>query len=428
MENLQTELFPEIKERSEKAVLNSRSGTFIDNMKLPVHRWFKYSAGYSAEWVENLVEEKKPRRVLDPFVGSGTTVVACNKIGVPSVGYESHSFVNRIAATKVSFSKDTKGFVDLCRQIAEKSAKLGAYDQLESDLLIKCYDEETLDRLFRLRFSFLEMEANEWSDLIWLCITSILRPCSKVGTAQWQYVLPNKRKSKVLEPYDAFLAKANLIAEDIEVTKEEGWKNCGEIISEDVRNPSVQRKKFDLVITSPPYPNNYDYADATRLEMSFWGEIERWKDLQPVVRKHLVRACSQHSSAEKLTLDELYEEESIKPIKDELITICDRLGEVRLDKRGKKNYHTMIAAYFADLGKIWNWLGKVCADDATACFIIGDSAPYGVYVPVDEWLMTLASEAGFPNGTFEKLRDRNIKWKNRKHRVPLKEGRLWVKR
>ena len=26
----------------------TRSGTFVDNMKLPIHRWFRYSAGFSA--------------------------------------------------------------------------------------------------------------------------------------------------------------------------------------------------------------------------------------------------------------------------------------------------------------------------------------------------------------------------------------------
>ena len=53
-------------------------------------------------------------------------------------------------------------------------------------------------------------------------------------------------------------------------------------------------------------------------------------------------------------------------------------------------------------------------------------APYGVYVPAIEWLSELALAAGLKRTTFEKTRDRNIKWKNRKHRVPLCEGRLWV--
>ena len=72
-------------------------------------------------------------------------------------------------------------------------------------------------------------------------------------------------------------------------------------------------------------------------------------------------------------------------------------------------------------------LRKVTKDNSLMCFVIGDSAPYGVYVPVQKWLGELALHAGFSNYSFEKLRDRNVKWKNRKHDVPLQEGRLWIK-
>ena len=86
----------------------------------------------------------------------------------------------------------------------------------------------------------------------------------------------------------------------------------------------------------------------------------------------------------------------------------------------------MIALYFLDLAKIWMELRRVCKKGSLVCFVIGDSAPNGVYVPVDEWLGKLAVSAGFKEYQFEKTRDRNVKWKNRKHTVPLKEGRLWI--
>ena len=67
----------------------------------------------------------------------------------------------------------------------------------------------------------------------------------------------------------------------------------------DARAPAFdENQPIDRVITSPPYPNNYDYADATRLEMTFWGEIEGWGDLHQAVRQYLIRSCSQHSAKE----------------------------------------------------------------------------------------------------------------------------------
>ncbi len=135
------------------------------------------------------------------------------------------------------------------------------------------------------------------NEIIWLGITSIIRPCSTAGTAQWQYVLPNKKKSRVLEPFKAFALKMEQMTEDIMYAGHHNWLSNSKIINTDARNPEYKEKElFDLVITSPPYPNNYDYADATRLEMTFWGEIQGWGNLHSSVRQYLLRSCSLQDS------------------------------------------------------------------------------------------------------------------------------------
>ena len=86
----------------------------------------------------------------------------------------------------------------------------------------------------------------------------------------------------------------------------------------------------------------------------------------------------------------------------------------------------MIAAYFWDMARVWVQLRRVAAEGCRVCFVVGDSAPYGIHVPVERWMGELALAAGFRSYAFVKTRDRNVKWKNRKHRVPLHEGQLWV--
>jgi hypothetical protein len=87
----------------------------------------------------------------------------------------------------------------------------------------------------------------------------------------------------------------------------------------------------------------------------------------------------------------------------------------------------MVAAYFYDIVKVFQSLRRVTTENSNICFVIGDSAPYGIYIPVPEWLGELALDCGFNSYRFEKIRDRNIKWKNRKYQVPLLEGNLWIK-
>ncbi|RJP18248.1 MAG: DNA modification methylase [Candidatus Omnitrophota bacterium] len=404
-------------------------------MSLPVHRWYRYSAGFSADWVRWLVRERRGQTssytVLDPFCGVGTSLLACAAENTTCLGFESHPFVNRIANAKLhGIHSDLSCLRSLFQRFADCAANI-LPEKIEntSPLLRKCYHSDSLSLLIAMRNLFLaEFDAKTpESELLWLTLTSILRSCSGVGTAQWQYVLPNKSKAEVQEPFLAFSSKAMEILKDVEFTHRAGWSDNSRILLTDAREPQVETHgEVDLVVSSPPYPNNYDYADATRLEMTFWGEINGWGDLQNSVRKHLIRSCSQHAAAEKLVLEDLLSDSIVAPIHDELSSACRTLSEVRETKGGRKTYHTMAAAYFRDIGLVFKSLRSLCRAGAVVCFVIGDSAPYGVYLKVDDWLGKLAVAAGFKSYTFEKIRDRNTKWKNRKHRVPLKEGRLWI--
>jgi hypothetical protein len=410
---------------------DERSGAFVDNMKLPVHRWFRYSAGFSAAWAAKTIKEFAPKAILDPFAGSGTSLIAAEQCGVFACGFESHPFIVRIADAKLHWNAEIKNLINASRALIEYAKKNIPDCENVPALLLKCYTYETILKLYALKKAFYVICKDiddDITSLLWIAITSILRECSHVGTAQWQYILPNKIKSKVSEPFFAFESKIYDIVRDMSLFQRARYRNDATILKHDAR---LDCERFfgqiDFVLTSPPYPNNYDYADATRLEMCFWGDIEKWADLHLAVRQYIIRSCSQHAAQDKLKLGELLTDSTVNAINDNLSEICHKLEMVRLQHGGKKAYHLMIAAYFIDLSRIFISLRRMCKTDSTVCFVIGDSAPYGVYVPVDELLGKLAVDAGFLSYSFEKIRDRNCKWKNRKHRVPLQEGRLWIK-
>lgn len=409
-----------------------RSGSFVDNMKLPIHRWFRYSAGFSADWVEKLIGEKENTDsfiVLDPFVGSGTTLIASDKLGIKSIGVEAHPFVARIAKAKLLWDSPIADFVSKATEVLHFSMKHEDAGINKIPKLIRdCYSLPTINKLNSLKNAWLDLyDGSQASELTWLAITAILRSTSKAGTAQWQYILPNKEKKNIVEPYAAYKAYIEMVASDMKRFQQIAERSKAKLIAGDARQLlEIEEQSIDMVITSPPYANNYDYADATRLEMTFWGEIESWGDLHESVRNKLIVSSSQHASKERLELDKVLKHSELHAIRTEIIDVCMKLAEERSQHGGKKHYHTMIAAYFLDLSKIFRELRRVCKAGSQLCFIIGDSAPYGVYVPVDHWLGDLAISWGFKSYHFEKLRDRNIKWKNRKHRVPLQEGRLWI--
>ncbi len=426
----QAELFDEVSftESERIARVERQSGTFAPNMKLPIHRWFRYSAGFSADWVGTVLASHGSMTVLDPFVGSGTVCVEADKLGLLSYGIESHPFVYRLAKGKLSWDANLDEFREAIMKVRSRAKTRRKSRDSIPKLLEKCFSADVLDDLFALRGAFLET-APELSEsvaaLVFLAINSILRPSSHVGTAQWQYILPNKRKVGVSTPVEALDAQIEIMLSDMELMS--GLRSRAIILRDDARSlEQVPTSSVDLVLTSPPYANNYDYADATRLEMTYWREVDSWGGLHDAVRKYLICSSSQHASKDKLNLSSLLKSDGLAPIRDELTVVCETLAEVKTTKGGKKAYDTMIAAYFRDMSSIFNALRRVVKPGGEVCFVVGDSAPYGVYAPVERWMGELALASGVVGWKFDKIRDRNVKWKNRKHTVALQEGRLWI--
>ncbi|MEH1980490.1 MAG: DNA methyltransferase [Nostoc sp.] len=399
-------------------------------MKLPVHRWFRFSAGFSAQWVETIITQAKERgetTVLDPFSGSGTTLLTSEKLGVECLGIEAHPFVVRIARAKLLYQTDADAYLEHIEKVIKCAENIQPCIDTYPKLIHECFSISSLESLDRLRQSWEKFaDDSSESQLVWLTLVSILRHVSHAGTAPWQYILPNKKKQYSLDAMSAFGLMADSIATDMRIAGKMA-ASIATLIQSDARTCQGVPDNFaNLVITSPPYANNYDYADATRLEMCFMKEISGWSDLQSAVRQYLIRSCSQHVTNKNVNIDEVLASHELYPIKTSIIEICHKLSQERHLHGGKKNYHLMIACYFLDMARVWIALRRVCKSPATVCFMIGDSAPYGVYIPVIEWMGLLAEAAGFESFNFEKVRDRNVKWKNRKHRVPLCEGCLWV--
>ena len=411
---------------------NSES-TFIRNLSLPVHSWYRFPAGFSAEWVQKTIESRRSyldgRRLLDPFAGVGTAMLAGESAGIPSVGIEAQPFIQRIAETKLLWHTSVADFGDHALAVIRQAKQRVPANFPYPKLIRGCFTEQSLNELDNLRDSWERLDdGSAGAKLTWLALVGILRACSSAGTAPWQYVLPSKTKRKVLAPYEAFQAQVQKMRVDMTSLQLMGVHHNAQIYLDDARLlAQIPDNSVGLVVTSPPYANNYDYGDATRLEMTFFGEISGWGDLQDKARKHLIRSCSQHASAEKLDLYHLLNDLLGTTCLEEISSVCEALEIERENHGGKKNYHLMVAAYFADMRKVWRSLRRVCCDRSEVCFVIGDSAPYGVHVPTERWLGQLAIDAGFQSYGFEKIRDRNVKWKNRKHQVPLQEGFLWVR-
>ena len=160
-------------------VEDKRSSTFVDNMKLPIHRWYRYTAGFSANWVASVIREAKKKgqvRVLDPFAGSGTVPLESVLNGVDSYGIESNPFVCKIANAKLAWMNiDKDVLIKTCRNVLLSAKSLECETREYPDLVSRCFPHETLRKLTALKLACEKVAPGRVQDFVWFVITSILR-------------------------------------------------------------------------------------------------------------------------------------------------------------------------------------------------------------------------------------------------------------
>lgn len=416
----------------------SKYGSFRDSLKAPIHRWFTYPAGYSHKLVENEIGEfglERNHWILDPFVGTGTTSVAAKVAGVNSIGVEAHPFVYWVAKTKLyikpdaaALERDAAAIQSNARAIHSEGIRCHG---VWPDLIYKCFSEDNLRQLLALRTAILQCDIDQdRRDFFKVALTATLRDVTSAG-AGWPYIAPSKHAKRTVQrsAMVEYRKRCDLMINDIVETYgsdvldlEHKLHNGDARTLEDY----AATNSIDMVLTSPPYLNNYDYADRTRMETYFWGIYESWGDITRQVRDNLMIAATtqiRRSEMEPVRWCPGIKSASLH-IHNELTEIIRRLSELRLVKGGKKNYDLMVAGYFEDMLRVIQGAYAILKNGRPFVLVLGDSAPYGVHVRTDEIIGELALAIGFSRFDIKVLRTRGEKWagNTQRHKVPLRES------
>jgi DNA modification methylase len=187
----------------------------------------------------------------------------------------------------------------------------------------------------------------------------------------------------------------------------------------------IEDLSVDHVFTSPPYLNNFDYADRTRLELYFWGEAKSWGEISEKIRTQLMTSATTQINRSNTRYEILSDFRKDCPSVTSFIEeSVDKLMTIRKTKGGKKSYDLMVAGYFNDMYQIVRDIFRVLKPASKALFVLGDSAPYGIHIPTDKLIGEIGISLGFASYEIEILRTRGDKWKAnpQRHTIPLRES------
>lgn len=410
---------------------SSEYGSFKDSMREPIHRWFAYPAGYSFRLVEAKVREYGLGRhslIVDPFLGSGTTTLAAMNLGIDSMGVEAHRFVSGVARTKCfryEGRHETLYSEHETLQGIISGSKAPDVQGMFPELIYKCFGQANLKALAGIRGAVSQLRGYR-RGFFELALVRTLRQASTAGTG-WPYIAPSKHAAKkARDARAAFRENCTMMLSDIKPLDRPRCR-C-KVVTGDSRNLGrhVPAGSADLIMTSPPYLNNYDYADRTRLETYFMGMYNTWGDITRDVREKLmVAATTQVTKGAMEGKAGMPTVREISPgIHRRLERLAGRMRAIKSTKPGKKDYDTMARGYFEDIARVIIGAEAAAKRGGHFVLVLGDSAPYGVHVETDRIIGGMAKAAGFARYRIRVLRERGEKWKGnpQRHGVPLRES------
>ncbi|WP_081285347.1 DNA methyltransferase [Tritonibacter mobilis] len=391
-----------------------RLPTNTTTRKHGIHRWYNFIAGFSPEFVEACISmtptgPNASKTVLDPFSGCGTTPVTARLLGCNAIGYEPHPFFATISEAKANSQKYWDDLTPIkeaiFRGIVNNHIRAAVLSESASIFLNKLFQEDDLECLLRAR-SELERCGFGHHPLAILVLSRVAdHVCLAATDGIYKAPTTKKRSKPPLEALD------KVFSEMIEDTSEaESRLAKSQIFTKPSQSMAeVQTSSVDTVITSPPYLNNFDFAEMTRMYLYFWGIANSWGEITKIVRSKLIVNTTTSIKGHK-EIQEDYKNQLPSRVQREACIAVEALKSERFSRKGKKEYDFLVYPYLAQMQMVIQECHRVLKDQGTFHMMVSDAALYGVHLPAPDWLASIMTEAGFKDVNSEKVRDRGHRW------------------
>jgi len=349
-----------------------------------VHNWYSFKHGFSKDLVATIVDQFDLKRndwVLDPFCGSGTTLLTCKELGLNALGFDILPFSVYLSNGKIrDYHAD-----EVIRQLAIlKSTKPNSIHSLrylpDIPIVKKAFDTMVAEELIKLKSRIDCIEVSEARQLFKLAFLGILGSVSNtLNDGGFLRIVERNINPENVEVL--FFNKISAMLEDIQNDSVSSWCHRNSIKARigDARKLRTQRK-FDAIITSPPYLNRHDYTRIYSLEMIF-DFISTNQELKDI-RYNTIRS---HVEAKKRYPAPNYNEPAL---------IAEFVREIKDNGTNNTQVVAMINGYFEDMYLSLTEMSRCLKPGGRISLIVSNVRFAGVTVPVDEILSDIGLQTG----------------------------------
>ncbi|KPJ58777.1 MAG: hypothetical protein AMJ42_02635 [Deltaproteobacteria bacterium DG_8] len=384
------------------------------NKGLPVYNWYSYKHSFSRDLIIKLIEKFQLNgedKILDPFCGSGTTLLASKERGVSVQGIDILPFSVFISNVKLLRYNEHRIEIAVSEieNLLEQNSINYTVNKIKKKLLIKFFREDVLDKVLFVRKWIERKDDKETKYFLLTALLSILEDVSYTRKdGGFLRILKEKRIPNLKSVY---LSKLHNMIKDSEFI--DNLPNTdAKAIEGDARKTTFESSSFSAVITSPPYPNRHDYTRVYLLEL-VTGFIDTQDEIK-ALRYHTLRS---HVEARRRFIAEDYNPPNT------LNAILQRLEEISLPNR---QIIKMLEGYFEDMHLVLKEIKRLLRPNSKAAFIIGDVRHGGVKVPVGDILITIGNNMGleFKEKITARMRGNSPQQMKKYGRDPIEENIL----
>ena len=375
-----------------------------------MHSWFPLIEGYSSGFVKAILNNFAPscKHVLDPFSGTGTTVLEALRMGKEAFYCEINPVLQLLTQVKIqALTMDEENRKRVSQSLCALSNNYGrllsaAEEDRELELSYystfgesRYFTDDSFKKVLKARHVIDELYYSDevLADFLTVATIAALIPASLTKRAgDLRFRRPNEiQRIRPLELY--VYDKLNEMAKDLLQLQTVKSTKPPLLICEDARNIRfVKKLGIDAVVTSPPYVNGTNYFRNTKIELWFLRCLNSQDDLKRLRMK-----------AVTVGINDVQKTKVCNP------PDCLELEEVIAGLESKsydKRIPMLVRSYFADLNLIFDGIDNHMVDGGLLAIDIGDSIFAGVHVPTDLILLRILEKKGYIKETEMVLRKR----------------------
>jgi len=383
----------------------------------PIHDWYRFVLSFPPHLVREYIDRfglKQGDTLLDPFCGTGTTLVEAKLRHLRGIGIEANKMAHFATCVKCDWPIDPNGFLEDSRTIAKHAKKRIATTQENrtfSDNQLELILQDSIDpvplhRTLMLRDIIKEHGSAFKNHQLLALATSTVRYCSRLHFGPEVGV---SRKKKVDDDVvQCWLSVIQRMYRDLADMHNQDTRHSFYPVTVnfgDARNADryLEKNSIDAVFTSPPYPNEKDYTRTTRLESVLLGFLNNKAELRDM-KEGLLR-----SNTRNVYKDD--QDDDYISHNSEVLRIANEVEQKRI-KMGKtsgfeKQYHRVVRLYFGGMARHLESLKPFLKKGAMLGYVVGDQASFlQTHIPTGKILGDIAVHLGYQLDSIDLFRTR----------------------